>query len=132
MARQIDVAHAGARRSQGAGQGAHITNLPAPLHQTADARINYNSSLLGDLTPYAYGKPGYLSSQSAYLNIPHKVQKIVPVVYLPAVRVPVAAAGRAAVAVAVRCARPLRGHAPGPGAHEPGEWPRREAAALRR
>ena len=58
-------------------------NLPTPLHQTADARINYNSSLLGDLTPYAYGKPGYLSSQSAYLNIPHKVQKIVPVVYLP-------------------------------------------------
>ena len=33
MARQIDAAHAGARRSQGAGQGAHITNLPAPLHQ---------------------------------------------------------------------------------------------------
>ena len=58
-------------------------SLPAPLHQTADARINYNSSLLGDLTPYAYGKPGFLSSQSAYLNIPHKVQKIVPVVYLP-------------------------------------------------
>jgi len=58
-------------------------SLPAPLHQTADARINYNSSLLGDLTPYAYGQPGYLSSQSAYLNIPHKIQKIVPVVYLP-------------------------------------------------
>ena len=63
-------------------------NLPAPLHQTADARINYNSSLLGDLTPYAYGKPGYLSSQSAYLNIPHKVQKIVPVVYLPEAKSP--------------------------------------------
>ena len=61
--------------------------LPAPLHQTADARINYNSSLLGDLTPYAYGKPGYLSSQSAYLNIPHKIQKIVPVVWLPEARV---------------------------------------------
>lgn len=57
--------------------------LPAPLHETADARINYGSSLLGDLTPYAYGEPGYLSSQNAYLNIPHKIQKIVPVVYLP-------------------------------------------------
>jgi len=60
--------------------------LPAPLHQTADARINYNSSLLGDLTPYAYGKPGYLSSQTAYLNIPHKIQKIVPVLWLPEAR----------------------------------------------
>lgn len=57
--------------------------LPQPLHETADARINYGSSLLGDLTPYAYGEPGYLSSQNAYLNIPHKIQKIVPVVYLP-------------------------------------------------
>lgn len=61
--------------------------LPAPLHDTADARINYGSSLLGDLTPYAYGEPGYLSSQNAYLNIPHKIQKIVPVVYLPEAKV---------------------------------------------
>ena len=60
--------------------------LPRPLHDTADARINYNSSLLGDLNPYAYGGPGYLSSQNAYLNIPHKIQKIVPVVYLPEAR----------------------------------------------
>jgi hypothetical protein len=57
--------------------------LPRPLHDTADGRINYNSSLLGNLTPYAYGEPGYLSSQTAYLNIPHKIQKIVPVVFLP-------------------------------------------------
>ena len=61
--------------------------LPQPLHDTADARINYNSSLLGNLTPYAYGEPGYLSSQTAYLNIPHKIQKIVPVVFLPEARV---------------------------------------------
>ena len=61
--------------------------LPRPLHDTADARINYNSSLLGNLTPYAYGEPGYLSSQTAYLNIPHKIQKIVPVVFLPEARV---------------------------------------------
>lgn len=61
--------------------------LPQPLHETPDARINYGSSLLGDLTPYAYGEPGYLSSQNAYLNIPHKIQKIVPVVYLPEAKV---------------------------------------------
>ena len=57
--------------------------LPAPLHDTADARINYNSSLLGNLDPYAYGEPGYLSSQTGYLNIPHKIQKIVPYLYIP-------------------------------------------------
>lgn len=57
--------------------------LPNPLHDTADGRINYNSSLLGDLEPYAYGEPGYLSSQNAYLNIPHRIQKIVPYLYLP-------------------------------------------------
>ena len=62
--------------------------LPAPLHEQADARINYGSSLLGDLTPYAYGEPGYLSSQNAYLNIPHKIQKIVPVVFLPEAKCP--------------------------------------------
>ena len=62
--------------------------LPQPLHETADARINYGSSLLGDLTPYAYGQPGYLSSQNAYLNIPHKIQKIVPVVFLPEAKCP--------------------------------------------
>lgn len=62
--------------------------LPQPLHETPDARINYNSSLLGDLTPYAYGEPGYLSSQTAYLNIPHKIQKIVPEIYVPEARCP--------------------------------------------
>lgn len=62
--------------------------LPTPLHEQPDARINYNSSLLGNLQPYAYGEPGYLSSQNAYLNIPHKIQKIVPVVYLPEARKP--------------------------------------------
>lgn len=57
--------------------------LPAPLHDTPDARINYNSTLLGDLEPYAYGEPAYLSTQQSYLNIPHRIQKILPVIYLP-------------------------------------------------
>jgi hypothetical protein len=57
--------------------------LPAPLHDTPDGQINYGSTLLGDLQPYAYGAPGYQSSQSAYLNIPHRIQKFVPVLHLP-------------------------------------------------
>lgn len=57
--------------------------LPAPLHDTPDAKINYNSALLGDLEPYAYGEPGYLSSQTSYLNIPHRIQKLVPTLWIP-------------------------------------------------
>ena len=51
--------------------------LPAPLHDTADGRINYNSTLLGNLTPYAYGEAAYISSDTSYLNFPHSIQKIV-------------------------------------------------------
>lgn len=58
-------------------------HLPAPLHDTPDGKINYNSTLLGDLTPYSYGGPAYLSTQHSYLNIPHRIQKIIPVVHLP-------------------------------------------------
>lgn len=57
--------------------------LPAPLHDTPDAKINYNSTLLGDLQPYAYGQAAYQSTQNSYLNIPHRIQKFVPVIYLP-------------------------------------------------
>ena len=57
--------------------------LPAPLHDTADARINYGSTLLGDLNPYAYGQPGFLSSQQGYQNHPHRMHKFIPGVNLP-------------------------------------------------
>jgi len=57
--------------------------LPNPLHDVPDSRINYGSTLLGDITPYSYGGPAYLSSQNAYLHTPHRVQKVVPVLHLP-------------------------------------------------
>lgn len=60
-----------------------IGRLPTPLHDTPDSRINYGSALLGDITPYAYGEPGYLSSQNSYLHIPHRVQKVIPLLHLP-------------------------------------------------
>lgn len=56
--------------------------LPAPLHDTPDSRINYGSTLLGDLQPYAYGEAGYMSSQSQN-NQPHRIQKIIPELHLP-------------------------------------------------
>lgn len=57
--------------------------LPAPLHDVADARINYGNTLLGDISAYAYGEPGYLSSQTGYVNHPHSIQKIIPQLQLP-------------------------------------------------
>ena len=57
--------------------------LPAPLHDTPDGRINYASTLLGDLNPYAYGEPGTMSSDQSYQNHPHRMHKCVPMIYLP-------------------------------------------------
>ena len=56
--------------------------LPAPLHDRPDGKINYNSTLFGDLQPYAYGEAAYLSSQTQN-NVPHRIQKILPKLYLP-------------------------------------------------
>jgi hypothetical protein len=64
------------------------SGLPYGMNAIADARINYNSTLLGDLQPYAYGKPGRLSSQTAYLAVPHMLQKVVPVLSIPAAQFP--------------------------------------------
>jgi hypothetical protein len=60
-----------------------LDGLPAPLHDTADGRINASDSLLGNLAPYAYGEPGYQSSQVSYVNHPHRIQKIFPELRLP-------------------------------------------------
>lgn len=48
------------------------------------AQINYASDLLGDhIDAYAYGKPANISDQAAYLNLAHRIQKIVPQLSLP-------------------------------------------------
>lgn len=60
--------------------------LPNGFNGTTDARINYGSSLLGNIAPYEFGAPRRLANQTAYMNIPHKVQKIVPVLRLPEAR----------------------------------------------
>jgi hypothetical protein len=56
---------------------------PAGFNGTPDGRIDYASSLLGNVSPYAYGEADRLSTQTAYLNIPHRVQRIVPTLSLP-------------------------------------------------
>ena len=56
---------------------------PAGFNGTPDGKINYNTTLLGDMDPYAYAGPGRLSTQTAYLNIPHVVQRVIPQINLP-------------------------------------------------
>lgn len=59
------------------------SGMPAGLDGSADASINSGTALLSDMDPYAYGEANRLSTQTAYLNIPHVVQRIVPSVMLP-------------------------------------------------
>ena len=48
------------------------------------ARINYASDLLGDhIDAYSYGSADHVSNQTSYLNIAHRIQKIVPQLNLP-------------------------------------------------
>lgn len=51
----------------------------------ADGRINQASTLLGDssVQPYALGHADRLSTQTAYLNIPHAAYRVVPPINLP-------------------------------------------------
>ena len=48
-----------------------------------NAKINYNSDLLSGISPYEYGEPDHLSSQTSYTNVAHRIQKIVPCIHLP-------------------------------------------------
>ena len=48
-----------------------------------DGKINLASTLLGDVNPYAYGEADRLSTQTAYLNVPHRTQRIIPSLDLP-------------------------------------------------
>ena len=57
--------------------------LPPPLHDTPDGRINYNNTLLGDIEPYAYGTSQYISSDTSYINFPHRIPKVVPEIFIP-------------------------------------------------
>jgi hypothetical protein len=59
------------------------SGYPAGFNAVPDGKINYATSLLGNLEPYAYGEPDRLSTQAAYLNIPHVAQRVVPTLQLP-------------------------------------------------
>ena len=56
---------------------------PAGFNGDPDGRINAASTLLGNVDPYAYGDADRLSTQTAYLNVPHRTQRIIPSLQLP-------------------------------------------------
>ncbi len=62
------------------------SGLPGAFNAQTDSRINYGSTLLGDVQPYSYGQPTRLADQTAYMAIPHKVPKIIPELRLPEAR----------------------------------------------
>jgi len=57
--------------------------MPYGLNGTADAKINYNNALLGGISPYSYGDAARITTQTSYVNIPYRMQKIVPEIFLP-------------------------------------------------
>jgi hypothetical protein len=56
---------------------------PAGSDGTADGRYNFNGELLSGITPYAYGEAARMGSDRNYQQIPHRIQKIIPPLYLP-------------------------------------------------
>lgn len=60
-----------------------VAGGPAGSDGTADGRYNFNGNLLDGITPYAYGEAARAGSDRNYQQIPHRIQKIVPPLYLP-------------------------------------------------
>ena len=47
-----------------------------------DGQYNFNSDLLSGVTPYAFGQ-GRMGSDRSYQQVPHRMQKIIPKLFLP-------------------------------------------------
>jgi hypothetical protein len=56
---------------------------PVGFNGIPDGKIGMAPSLLGGVQPYSYGGPDRLSTQAAYLNIPHVTQRLVPSISIP-------------------------------------------------
>ena len=60
-----------------------VVGGPVGTDGTPDGVINGTNRLLSGITPYAYGESARMGSDSNYQQIPHRVQYIVPPLYLP-------------------------------------------------
>ena len=48
-----------------------------------ETKINYGSTLLGEIGPYDYGRSDHVGNDTSYMNIPNRIAKLVPIVSLP-------------------------------------------------
>lgn len=60
-----------------------VAGGPAGTDGTPDGVINGTNQLLSGITPYAYGESARMGSDRNYQQVPHRVQYIVPPLYLP-------------------------------------------------
>lgn len=60
-----------------------VAGGPEGSNGDPDGRINFNSSLLEGIQPYAYGEAARMGSDRNYQQIPHRIQQIIPMLYLP-------------------------------------------------
>ena len=67
------------------GPGPLPTSLsgPAGINGDPDGRYNFNGNLLDGIGPYAGPDGGRMGSDRNYQQVPHRVQHIIPQVYLP-------------------------------------------------
>ena len=61
-----------------------IAGGPAGSNGDPDGQINATSSLLQNITPYAYAQSARMGSDKNYQQIPHRIQKIIPELWVPA------------------------------------------------
>jgi len=60
-----------------------VTGVPKTF-QTPDGLINETNSLLSNVTAYSYGENSQrLSTQTSYVNHPHRIQKVIPKIFIP-------------------------------------------------
>lgn len=57
--------------------------LPGAPYAGLDGRINATNSLLDNVVPYAQEKAGAMGSDRNYQQIPHRMQHVVPMLFLP-------------------------------------------------
>lgn len=57
--------------------------LPGAPYAGLDGRINATNSLLENVVPYAQEKAGAMGSDRNYQQIPHRMQHVVPMLFLP-------------------------------------------------
>lgn len=60
-----------------------IAGGPAGSNGDPDGQINATSSLLQNITPYAYAQSARMGSDKNYQQIPHRIQKIIPELWVP-------------------------------------------------